>query len=130
MTSPTEWSKTKLSLERPYKDASGIPIRQLWDITADEEFVYEKPKEIDEQLGTRIQRVFDERGNTVWDEFGPGTLDQSENEDMETTAGGSDDEEPDEDDEEELEQDTTTKKKPMTVDELAKLRTEVVPDLM
>lgn len=121
-----DWSNSRLSLEKPYKDPNGALLKKLLDISNDEEFIYEQPKAIDEQLGTRLQRVFDERGNVIWDEYTPlwgenppDTQDVSE-----------EDAEEDEGEESEDEDSYKVKKKPMTVEELAKLRIETVPTLM
>ncbi|CAG7848686.1 SubName: Full=Uncharacterized protein {ECO:0000313/EMBL:CCA73949.1} [Serendipita indica DSM 11827] len=126
-TENKEWSRTKLSLEKPYKDANGSLIRNLLDISNEEEFIYEQPKSIDEQLGTRLQRVFDERGNTIWDEYTPQWLEDDSNA---PEADDDTEEGEDEDEEESEEKQVKTKKKPMKVEELAKLRSEVVPMLM
>ena len=126
-TEDKDWSKTKLSLEKPYKDANGSLIRNLLDISNEEEFIYEQPKSIDEQLGTRLQRVFDERGNTIWDEYTPQWLEDNSNA---PDAAGDTDEGEDEEEEQTEDEEVKTKKKPMKVEELAKLRSEVVPMLM
>ncbi|KIM25596.1 hypothetical protein M408DRAFT_331134 [Serendipita vermifera MAFF 305830] len=123
----TEWQNTRLSLEKPYKDANGTVLKKLVEISNDEEFIYEQPKSVDEQLGTRLQRVFEERGNAIWDEYDPqwaeGTGAAAA---PEVASSESNEEDEDEDDEEQQE----VKKKPMNVEELAKLRAEVVPTLM
>jgi len=122
----TDWSKTRLSLEKPYKDASGVPLKKLVEISNDEEFIYEQPKSVDEQLGTRLQRIFDERGNAIWDEYDPQWA--------ESTGGApevpSSDEDDEGEEEEEEDEQKEVKKKPMNVDELAKLRSQVVPTLL
>ncbi|KAG8801685.1 hypothetical protein FRC16_011321 [Serendipita sp. 398] len=127
MTSESrDWSNLRLSLEKPYKDTNGVPLKKLLDVSSEEEFIYEQPKSIDELLGTRLQRVFEERGNTVWDEYTP---DWAENESNTPVVNDEVEEDEDEDEEDEGEQ-TERKKKPMNVEELAKLRTDVVPKLM
>ena len=126
MTSESaDWSKTRLSLEKPYKDANGVSLKKLVEISYDEEFIYEPPKAVDEQLGTRLQRVFDERGNAIWDEYDPQWA-ESTGAIPEVPSSDEDDEEEEEEDEEQQE----VKKKPMNVEELAKLRSKVVPTLM
>jgi mediator of RNA polymerase II transcription subunit 17, fungi type len=120
-----DWSKIRLSLEKPYKEIGGVPLKKLLDISNDEEFIYEQPKSTDEQLGTRLQRVFDERGNSIWEEYTSEWLEEGEDARVPSEEDG--DEEDEEEDEEEKE---NVKKKPMNVDELASLRTEVVPTLM
>jgi mediator of RNA polymerase II transcription subunit 17, fungi type len=127
MTSESaDWSKTRLSLEKPYKDANGVPLKKLVEISYDEEFVYEPPKSVDEQLGTRLQRVFDERGNAIWNEYDPQWA--------ESTGAipevPSSEEEDEEEEEEEQDEEQEVKKKPMNVDELSKLRSKVIPTLM
>lgn len=119
----TDWSKTRLSLEKPYKDANGTVLKKLVEISNDEELIYEQPKSVDEQLGTQLQRVFEERGNAIWDEYDPQWAEGTARD-----AASSDSEEEDEEEEEEEQQEV--KKKPMNVEELAKLRAEVVPTLM
>lgn len=122
---PKEWSNTRLALEKPYKDANGAPLKKLYDVSNEEELIYEPPKAIDEQLGTRLQRVFDERGNTIWDEFSPRWGEDA----LDANEGSTDEDEGEDEDEEDEEEHMEVKKKPMNVDELAKLRTEVVPKL-
>jgi mediator of RNA polymerase II transcription subunit 17 len=127
MTSESkDWSNVRLSLEKPYKDPNGVPLKKVLDISNEEEFIYEQPKAIDEQLGTRLQRVFDERGNAIWDEYTP-----SWGEELPDAREASDENEEDDEDEESEEDDSyNVKKKPMTVEELTKLRMETVPTLM
>lgn len=115
-------SNTRLSLEKPYKDATGALLKKIYDVSNEEEFIYEQPKSIDEQLGTRLQRLFDERGNAIWDEFSP----QWEEDTPDARDGSTDEAEEEEGDEEE---DGEVKKKPMNVEELIKLRNEVIPTL-
>jgi hypothetical protein len=129
----TDWSKTRVSLEKPYKGTSGGPLKKLVAFAPDEEYepIYEEPKSTDEQLGTRLQRVFDERGNTIWDEYDPqwaestGAIPEAPSSDE--GEEGEEDEDEGEDEDEDQQQ---VKKKPMNVDELAKLRSEVIPNLM
>jgi hypothetical protein len=119
-----EWSNIQLSLEKPYKNATGALLKKIYEVSNEEEFIYEQPKSIDEQLGTRLQRLFDERGNSIWDEFSP----QWE-EDTPDARDGSTDEAEEGDEEEDEEGTAEVKKKPMNVEELIKLRTEVIPTL-
>jgi hypothetical protein len=118
-------SEIRLSLEKPYKDATGALLKKIYDVTNEEEFIYEQPKAIDEQLGTRLQRLFDERGNAIWDEFGP----QWEEDTPDARDGSTDEADEDGEDEEDEEGAAQVKKKPMNVEELIKLRTEVIPTL-
>ncbi|KAG8802634.1 hypothetical protein FRC17_006369, partial [Serendipita sp. 399] len=128
MTSESQaWSNLRLSLEKPYKDANGALLKKLLDVSNEEEFIYEQPKAIDELLGIRLQRVFEERGNTIWDEY---TSNWAEDDSDAPAATDEVDDDEDEEEEEEEGEQTERKKKPMNVEELAKLRTEVVPKLM
>ncbi|KAG9317670.1 subunit 17 of mediator complex-domain-containing protein [Chiua virens] len=56
------WKKTKLSLERPYKDDSGARIPVLLDITAEGEQVVEPIENPTTVLGENLRRIFLERG--------------------------------------------------------------------
>ncbi|PVG03680.1 hypothetical protein CPB86DRAFT_694910 [Serendipita vermifera] len=120
-----DWSKIRLSLEKPYKDNAGVPLKKLLDISNDEEFIYEQPKSTDEQLGTRLQRIFDERGNSIWEEYTTEWLEEAEDAQEPSEEDGDE-----EDEDENQEEQENVKKKPMNVDELAALRTEVVPTLI
>ncbi|KAI6164907.1 subunit 17 of mediator complex-domain-containing protein [Pisolithus thermaeus] len=55
-----DWKKTKLSLERPYKDDRGERIPVLLDITPDGEQVFESIQA--KLLGENLRRIFIERG--------------------------------------------------------------------
>lgn len=57
-----DWKKTKLSLERPYKDDRGERIPVLLDITPDGEQVFESPENPTKLLGENLRRIFTERG--------------------------------------------------------------------
>lgn len=57
-----DWKKTKLSLERPYKDDRGERIPVLLDITPDGEQVFESPENPTKLLGESLRRIFTERG--------------------------------------------------------------------
>lgn len=57
-----DWRKTKLSLERPYKDDQGERIPVLLDITPDGERVFESPENPTKLLGENLRRIFFERG--------------------------------------------------------------------
>ncbi|KAI6119297.1 subunit 17 of mediator complex-domain-containing protein [Pisolithus croceorrhizus] len=57
-----DWKKTKLSLERPYKDDRGERIPVLLDITPDGEQVFESPENPTKLLGENLRRIFIERG--------------------------------------------------------------------
>ncbi|KAG1892399.1 subunit 17 of mediator complex-domain-containing protein [Suillus subluteus] len=56
------WKKTKLSLERPYKDDKGERIPVLLDITLDGVQVFEPPQDPIKLLGENLRRIFIERG--------------------------------------------------------------------
>ncbi|TBU40113.1 subunit 17 of mediator complex-domain-containing protein [Dichomitus squalens] len=56
------WKKLKLSLERPYKDDNGEPIPELLDITPDGHHIYRPREDPTAAVGTRLRRVFLERG--------------------------------------------------------------------
>ncbi|KAG1752739.1 subunit 17 of mediator complex-domain-containing protein [Suillus paluster] len=56
------WKKTKLSLERPYKDDKGESIPVLLDITPDGVQVFESPQDHTKLLGENLRRIFIERG--------------------------------------------------------------------
>ncbi|KAI6047138.1 subunit 17 of mediator complex-domain-containing protein [Pisolithus marmoratus] len=57
-----DWKKTKLSLERPYRDDHGERIPVLLDITPDGEQVFETPEHPTKLLGENLRRIFNERG--------------------------------------------------------------------
>ena len=119
------WKDTKLSLERPYKDAKGAPIRRVYDIDDAGGWVYENPKVHEEQLGVQLQRIFEERGTAIWEDYTPEWIDSVEDEQKENTT--EEEESCEEDDGDEA---IATKKKPMTTAELQKLREGVIPNLL
>lgn len=119
------WKNTKLSLERPYKDAMGAPIRRVYDIDDAGGWVYENPKVHEEQLGVQLQRIFEERGTTIWEDYTPEWIDAVEDEQKEKMT-----EEEESCEEEDGDETIATKKKPMTTAELQKLREDVIPNLL
>ncbi|KAG2042791.1 subunit 17 of mediator complex-domain-containing protein [Suillus americanus] len=62
MMEQPSWKKTKLSLERPYKDDKGERIPVLLDITPDGVQVFEPPQDPIKLLGENLRRIFIERG--------------------------------------------------------------------
>ncbi|KAG1833319.1 subunit 17 of mediator complex-domain-containing protein [Suillus variegatus] len=56
------WKKTKLSLERPYKDDKGERIPVLLDIAPDGVQVFEPQQDPTKLLGENLRRIFIERG--------------------------------------------------------------------
>ncbi|KAG8218859.1 subunit 17 of mediator complex-domain-containing protein [Butyriboletus roseoflavus] len=62
MSGEPEWKRTKLSLERPYKDDSGAPIPVLLDITPEGEQIVEPTERPTTVLGENLRRIFVERG--------------------------------------------------------------------
>ncbi|KIJ70515.1 hypothetical protein HYDPIDRAFT_172315 [Hydnomerulius pinastri MD-312] len=121
MTDEPEWKKTKLSLERPYKDDQGEHIPVLLDITPEGEQVFESPENSAAVLGENLRRIFIERG-----------VDFFERQDELTSTGGAQVAQPretsdltDEDDDNEAE----TTKLSMSPEELFKMRMECIPQL-
>lgn len=122
------WKDTKLSFERPYKDSKGTPIRRVYDIDDTGGWVYENPKVYEEQLGVQLQRIFEERGTSIWEDYTPEWINAVEGEQKDNiTEEEESGEEGEGDDGDEA---TTTKKKPMTTAELQKLREDVIPNLL
>ncbi|KAH0840134.1 subunit 17 of mediator complex-domain-containing protein [Lanmaoa asiatica] len=62
MSGEPEWKKTKLSLERPYKDDSGARIPVLLDITPEGEQIVEPIEKPTTVIGENLRRIFVERG--------------------------------------------------------------------
>lgn len=121
------WKDTKLSLEQPYKDAKGAPIRRVYDIDDTGGWVYENPKVYEGQLGVQLQRIFEERGTTIWEDYTPEWINAVEDEQKDNII---EEEESGEEGEEDGDEAISTKKKPMTTAELAKLREDVIPNLL
>jgi Subunit 17 of Mediator complex len=122
------WKDTKLSLERPYKDAKGAPIRRVYDIDDAGGWVYENPKVYEEQLGVQLQRIFEERGTTIWEDYTPEWIDAEEDEQKEDIT--EEDESGGEGEGDDGDEAIVTKKKPITTAELQKLREDVIPNLL
>ncbi|KIK48933.1 hypothetical protein CY34DRAFT_518618 [Suillus luteus UH-Slu-Lm8-n1] len=62
MMEQPSWKKTKLSLERPYKDDAGERIPVLLDIAPDGAQAFEPPQDPTKLLGENLRRIFTERG--------------------------------------------------------------------
>ncbi|KIK95587.1 hypothetical protein PAXRUDRAFT_32897 [Paxillus rubicundulus Ve08.2h10] len=62
MMDEPQWKKTKLSLERPYKDDHGERIPVLLDITTEGKQTFEPPENPTTVLGENLRRIFLERG--------------------------------------------------------------------
>ncbi|KAH7914170.1 subunit 17 of mediator complex-domain-containing protein [Hygrophoropsis aurantiaca] len=61
------WKKTKLSLERPYKDDKGDRILDLLDILPDGQSIYEPEKDPSKLSSDKLRRIFIERGVDFFD---------------------------------------------------------------
>ncbi|KAH6914856.1 subunit 17 of mediator complex-domain-containing protein [Coprinopsis sp. MPI-PUGE-AT-0042] len=116
------WRNLKLSLERPYKDDSGEPIRNVLDIEPDGTYIYEPKETADERLKSNLHRIFQERGHDFFDKpekrVTQGAL-ATDNEDESADGEGKDDEASEDEDD----------AKPMTFTELQAMRMELVPQL-
>jgi mediator of RNA polymerase II transcription subunit 17, fungi type len=122
-----EWNKTKLSLERPYKNDEGQLIPTLLDITPDGQFIYESREEQDAKIGELFRRILIERGVDFFDkdpserygasrdedEGQPSTDNQAKKDPPDTGESGQDDEDV----------------RPMTPEMLLKMRGELIPRL-
>ncbi|KIK33846.1 hypothetical protein CY34DRAFT_789149 [Suillus luteus UH-Slu-Lm8-n1] len=62
MMEQPSWKKTKLSLERPYKDDAGECIPVLLDIAPDGAQAFELPQDPTKLLGENLRRIFTEHG--------------------------------------------------------------------
>ena len=122
-----EWQKTKLSLERPYKDDAGNLIPTLLDITLDGQFIYEPREEPDAEIGERFRRIFIERGVDFFD------LDaESRYKSKDGKENGADDDgtpEKDIDNAEEAVKKGDGEPHPMSPEELFKMREELIQRL-
>ncbi|ESK94521.1 rna polymerase ii mediator complex component srb4 [Moniliophthora roreri MCA 2997] len=123
MQDSSHWKQTELSLERPYKNDNGELLPTLFDITADGELIYE-PKESSAQiLGDNLYRIFAERGADFFEQNPPGFLEigilQTSEPKAETAV----------EDEGENNEEETGESKLMTVEELFKMRMEIMPQL-
>ncbi|OAX36195.1 hypothetical protein K503DRAFT_858151 [Rhizopogon vinicolor AM-OR11-026] len=115
------WKKTKLSLERPYKDHKGEPIPVLLDITPDGVQVFEPPQDPTKFLGENLRRIFIERG-----------VDFFERQDALTATGDSSIPQTLDTNDDKVESDHREEdvlKAIMTPEELLKMRMEIMPQL-
>ncbi|KAI5124903.1 hypothetical protein M0805_007331 [Coniferiporia weirii] len=119
------WRKTKLPLERPYKDDSGRPLPTLLDIAQDGEFIYEPRQEWDAKLGERFRRIFAERGLDFFTSDPASRYGRGGDEDA--SRGSADDEDVSVAAAED--QDSGGEPKLMTPEMLFKMRSEILPRL-
>ncbi|KAL0574670.1 hypothetical protein V5O48_007286 [Marasmius crinis-equi] len=143
MQEPEHWKETRLSLERPYKNDQGQVIPTLFDITAEGELVYEpyvpvrssvfpfalngdaRKESTAKLLGENLRRIFIERGPDFFEKNPNGFL-KSGALNSELATKDPQDEPGLKADESETDEMTV---KPMTVEELFKMRMEVMPQL-
>lgn len=119
-----EWRRTKLSLERPYKDDEGNLIPALLDITLDGQFVYEPREEPDAKIGEHFSRIFLERGLDFFD------LDAaSRYKSQDDNGGSSGDEGEHQNETEEAAKKEVEESRPMSPEELFKMRAELIDRL-
>ncbi|KZV82752.1 hypothetical protein EXIGLDRAFT_684588 [Exidia glandulosa HHB12029] len=127
MTEEPPYKKLRLSLEQPYKDDGGERILQLLDIAPDGERVYKPREEPVARLGDNLTRVIRERGidffekykpDGAWRDAEPSEANASDSDtDVEADAAKS------------KTRDGDDKQRPMSVDELHAMRTEMIPHL-
>ncbi|KAF9485307.1 hypothetical protein BDN70DRAFT_871333 [Pholiota conissans] len=116
--SEPKWKKLKLSFERPYKDDSGKPIPTLYDLTPDGQFIYEPKETPSAKLEANLRRIFLERGTNFFEKNEGALLGRSE-----VTTDGHDfveslgPEEPE------------SMPESMTMEELYKMKSEILPQL-
>ncbi|KAF9247092.1 subunit 17 of mediator complex-domain-containing protein [Melanogaster broomeanus] len=116
-----EWKKTKLSLERPYKDDHGERIPVLLDITPNGDQIPEPSENPTTVLGQNLKRIFAERG-----------LDVFERHDQLSFTGDGLVPQPRESSpvpEEQGEHAADSTKLSMSPEELSKMRMEIIPQL-
>ncbi|KAF5388061.1 hypothetical protein D9615_000456 [Tricholomella constricta] len=111
------WKQLKLALERPYKDDNGEQIPVLLDISPEGQHVYEQKESSTKTLGENLRRIFIERGADFFDQTKGHQLEESTVEDEDSS-----------DISEHLDEDTSLAQT-MTVEELFKMRAEIVPQL-
>ncbi|KAF5344117.1 hypothetical protein D9758_008900 [Tetrapyrgos nigripes] len=115
---------TKLSLERPYKNDEGLPIPVLQDITQQGDLVYESKVTQSQALSENLRRLFSERGTDFFERNKDGFLEKHV-----LTSQKSQDEENSDSGSETSDDDDQLTVKPMTTEELFKMKTEVLPSL-
>jgi mediator of RNA polymerase II transcription subunit 17 len=132
------WRKLKLTLERPYTDDQGNPIRQLLDVTPEGQQIYEpyapvplficggypliplsRAPDPNKQLAENIRRVFAERGHDFFEkrDAASGRIDIGDSIAL--------DDEPEETGAEA----TNLSTQPMTPEQLVKMRSDIIPRL-
>ena len=132
------WRKLKLTLERPYTDDQGNPIRQLLDVTPEGQQIYEpyaptssfardgcsltpflRAPDSNKELAGNIRRVFTERGHDFFEkrDAANGRIDIAD-------SNGLDD-----NDKETAAEATNSSMQPMTPEQLFKMRSDIIPRL-
>ncbi|GJJ07541.1 hypothetical protein Clacol_001743 [Clathrus columnatus] len=111
----------RLSLEKPYKDEKGRENLELVDITEDGIHVLEPRETVTQKLGENFRRIFVERGIDFFDKLKAGGL--TDDEDIASTQAGTPSGEP------ENAEETSQNDKPMTPEELDRLRQEMLLQL-
>ena len=132
------WRKLKLTLERPYADDQGNPIRQLLDVTHEGQQIYEpyapvpslihdvspltqspRAPDSNKQLAENIRKVFTERGHDFFEkrDAASGRIDIA-------NSNGLDDKDKETDAEA-----TSSSTQPMTPEQLLKMRSDIIPRL-
>lgn len=132
------WRKLKLTLERPYVDDQGNPIRQLLDVTSEGQQIYEpyapvpslihdvgpltqspRAPDSNKQLAENIRKVFTERGHDFFEkrDAASGRIDIA-------NSNGLDDKDKETDAEA-----TSSSTQPMTPEQLLKMRSDIIPRL-
>ncbi|KAG5638208.1 hypothetical protein H0H81_001305 [Sphagnurus paluster] len=113
------WKQLKLSLERPYKDEDGETIPVLLDISPEGLHIYEQRESSITSLGENLRRIFVERGVDFFDRTKGHHLQEkppvNEDEDASGVEEGPDA--------------NQSPEQPMSVEELFKMRTEIIPQL-
>ncbi|KAG6902224.1 hypothetical protein C0995_002856 [Termitomyces sp. Mi166 len=112
------FEQIKLSLERPYKDDNGDRIPVLFDITPEGQQIYEKKENSIKALGNNLRRIFIERGVDFFDKTKGHELEGRLLADDVDTSDTSDTTESPE-----------LGTRAMNVEELVKMRSEIIPQL-
>ncbi|KAG6917901.1 hypothetical protein DXG01_000510 [Tephrocybe rancida] len=113
------FKQIKLSLERPYKDDNGARIPVLWDISPEGEHIYEKKENPTKTLGDNLRRIFIERGVDFFDwTKGHELVDTPIAEDADDASDTS-----------ETSENDILGGQAMNVEELMKMRAEIIPQL-
>ncbi|THH19874.1 hypothetical protein EW146_g1392 [Bondarzewia mesenterica] len=119
MEQEPSWKKLKLSLEQPYKNDKGLSLPVVLDILPDGEYVYEPNESPGAKLGESLRRVFQERGLDFFEQ------DEQQRKTMASATGDGEAEGASLQDEK-LE---SLEIKPMSSEELYKMRMEILPQL-